>query len=115
MMTTHEFSVSKSDSKHSLMIVHDDQDFNFPLETIAPFVQSFANKTGVPVGGTHAMRSERLRHELPRHSAVSILGQDMILWKRCNKLGVESSFATFVKKHSNLDPVRKDVTMVLLL
>ncbi|CAL1136860.1 unnamed protein product, partial [Cladocopium goreaui] len=27
------------------------QDFNFPLETIAPFVESFANKTGVPVGG----------------------------------------------------------------
>eukprot|EP00434_Breviolum_minutum_P040236 symbB.v1.2.035749.t1/scaffold4888.1/size33416/1 len=27
------------------------QDFNFPLETIAPFVQNFANKTGVPVGG----------------------------------------------------------------
>lgn len=27
------------------------QDFNFPLETIAPFVASFANKTGIPVGG----------------------------------------------------------------
>ncbi|CAK9001321.1 unnamed protein product [Durusdinium trenchii] len=27
------------------------QDFNFDLETIAPFVESFANKTGIPVGG----------------------------------------------------------------
>ena len=47
------------------MIVHDDQDFNFPLETIAPFVQNFANKTGVPVGGRHAASSE-IFEMLPR-------------------------------------------------
>eukprot|EP00930_Biecheleria_cincta_P084189 TRINITY_DN73684_c0_g1_i1.p1 TRINITY_DN73684_c0_g1~~TRINITY_DN73684_c0_g1_i1.p1 ORF type:complete len:745 (-),score=122.23 TRINITY_DN73684_c0_g1_i1:17-2251(-) len=27
------------------------QDFNFPLEDIAPYVAEFANKTGIPVGG----------------------------------------------------------------
>ena len=41
----------------------DGQDFNFPLETIASFVESFANKTGVPVGGSnkgqHGVKNSR--------------------------------------------------------
>ena len=74
------------------MIVHDDQDFNFPLETIAPFVQNFANKTGVPVGGRHAASSE-IFEMLPRANVMNSSIHSwagLILWKRCKKPGVES-------------------------
>ena len=42
----------------------DGQDFNFPLETIAPFVESFANKTGVPVGGSNKGQHGTWREKL---------------------------------------------------
>eukprot|EP00439_Symbiodinium_sp_Y106_P083347 s278_g23.t1 len=35
------------------------QDFNFPLSKLAPFVASFANKTGIPVGGVDLIWQEQ--------------------------------------------------------
>ncbi|CAE6963250.1 cobD [Symbiodinium sp. CCMP2456] len=35
------------------------QDFNFPLSELAPFVASFANKTGIPVGGVDLIWQEK--------------------------------------------------------